>query len=205
MNVRPSAVHDTMWSVDGSETRFQVFLRGSNVAAGRGQRSRARRRRDAIVFANGNFRQHTQRARATRQRSVGVRRCSKGARPPSWARGGRRATVAWRRDALERGRSRRHARTDTEAGRASPRSRRSRVRAASISRRSIPRVVKAEAFTRRARGKSTGRVRAAGTGGDAPQERRDVHRGERVGPRAAGLRADGLVRGRFHGHHGGGG
>ena len=132
-----------------------------------------------------------------------MRRCSKGA--PSWARGGRRATVAWRRDAFERGRSRRHARADTEAGRASPRSRRSRVRAASISRRSIPRVVKAETFTRRARGKSTGRVRAAGTGGDAPQERRDVHRGERVGPRAAGLRADGLVRGRFHGHHGGGG
>ena len=92
-----------------------------------------------------------------------------------------------------------------QGGRASPRSRRSRVRAASISRRSIPRVVKAETFTRRARGKSTGRVRAAGTGGDAPQERRDVHRGERVGPRAAGLRADGLVRGRFHGHHGGGG
>ena len=197
MNVRPSAVHDTMWSVDGSETRFQVFLRGSNVAARRGQRRRARRWRDAIVFANGNFRQHTECARATRQRSVGVRGCSKGAPLVS--------AVAWRRDAFERGRSRRHARADTEAGRASPRSRRSRVRAASISRRSIPRVVKAEAFTRRARGKSTGRVRAAGTGGDAPQERRDVHRGERVGPRAAGLRADGLVRGRFHGHHGGGG
>ena len=45
---------------------------------------------------------------------------------------------------------------------------------------------------------------AAGTGGDAPQERRDVHRGERVGPGAAGLRADGLGNGRFHGHHGGG-
>jgi hypothetical protein len=27
VNVRPSAVHDTMWSVDGSETRFHVFLR----------------------------------------------------------------------------------------------------------------------------------------------------------------------------------
>ena len=123
---------------------------------------------------------------------------------PSWARGRRRATVAWRRDAFERGRSRRHARGYRGGARVSAEPALARSRR-SISRRSIPRVVKAETFTRRARGKSTGRVRAAGTGGDAPQERRDVHRGERVGPRAAGLRADGLVRGRFHGHHGGGG
>ena len=110
VNVRPSAVHEMMWSLDASETRFHVFLRGLGSVGGGGERRgrggrAARGKRTNLAAEGGEGTTRRRGCAGIAVRGGGVARSPAETRAradASRARAGRRAG---RRAILARGRA----------------------------------------------------------------------------------------------------